>query len=77
MDAKRETKQMQSKSKHYDAFGVRHDDTALNGGLNHAFDLPLVGAFQFGQNLVTWTKTGIQFDYQGDFGTSQFLQQRQ
>ena len=72
MDAKRETKQIKSKSKHYDAFGVRHDDTALNGGLNHAFDLPLVGAFQFAAKFSDLDQDGFpDLIISGDFGTSQ------
>jgi hypothetical protein len=72
MDAKRETKQIKSKSKHYDAFGVRHDDTALNGGLNHAFDLPLVGAFQFAAKFSDLDQDGFpDLVISGDFGTSQ------
>jgi hypothetical protein len=72
MDAKRETKQIKSKSKHYDSFGVRHDDTAMNGGLNHAFDLPLVGAFQFAAKFADLDMDGFpDLIISGDFGTSQ------
>ena len=73
LDAKRESKNARSKS-HQDAFGVRHDDAALQGGLNHAFDLPLVGAFQFATKFADLDMDGYpDLIISGDFGTSQLF----